>query len=75
MNIKAELESLDSLIAREISVLVPVQVATKAEWAAVEKTLSALVAEAQRLGLPWANVSEYAMRLKHHLGALLGLCG
>jgi hypothetical protein len=72
MDIKAELEKLDSLIAREISTLVPVHVATKAEWAAIGETLAALVAEAQRLGLPWGKVGEYTTRLKHHLGALLG---
>jgi hypothetical protein len=72
MDIKSELEKLDGLIVREISALGPVQVASKAEWAAIEETLAALVVEADRLGLPSANVSEYAMRLQHHLGALLG---
>jgi hypothetical protein len=69
MDIKTELESLDSLISR---LRVYVTVDAEAEWTAVQMTLTALVTEAQRLGLPWGNVSEYATRLKHHLGLLLG---
>ena len=69
MDIVAELEKLDSLISR-LSVYVVVD--TEVEWTALQSTLDGLEAEAKNFSLPWGNVSQYAARLRHHLGALLG---
>jgi hypothetical protein len=69
MDIKAELEKLDNLISR-LGVYVTVD--AEAEWAALQATLDGLKTEAEQLRLPWGNVSQYAARLRHHLGVLLG---
>jgi hypothetical protein len=68
MDIRAELESLDRLVDRlRVYVMIDAE-----EWKTAQKTLAALVAEAERLGQR-GRISQYVTRLRHHLGVLIGV--
>jgi hypothetical protein len=70
MDVNAKLAEIDALIERAKAPLSPAD--ANREWETLQKTLIELEAEAERLKLPWGNVSEYATNLRRDFGILLG---